>query len=162
VTPEVQRIVDETTLIAAGMGVLLSPIPFADEAVLLPVLGTMSLRIGRTHGLGWRELPWAPLAKTAVSGLLARATFSLGISYIPLVAAVANAASGAALAGAFGAYADRACRDPSHAHLETIQELKVDVLAIAERWRRLCSRKSTARTSSTSPGEPRATTEAAS
>jgi uncharacterized protein (DUF697 family) len=54
----VQRIVDQSSAVAAGLGVLLSPIPLADEALLLPVLGTMAVRIGRAHGLGWRELPW--------------------------------------------------------------------------------------------------------
>ena len=29
---------------------------------MLPLLGTMSVRIGRAHGLGWKELPWKALA----------------------------------------------------------------------------------------------------
>jgi uncharacterized protein (DUF697 family) len=135
----VQRIVDQSSAVAAGLGVLLSPIPLADEALLLPVLGTMAVRIGRVHGLGWRELPWGAIAKTAVGGLAARATVTLGVSYIPFVAAVANAASAATLTGAFGAYADRACDAPAAAHSETLEELKVDVRELAGRWRRLCS-----------------------
>jgi uncharacterized protein (DUF697 family) len=136
----VQRIVDRSSVVAAGLGVLLSPFPLADEALLLPLLGTMSLRIGHAHGLGWKELPWRAMAKTAVGGLVARATLNLGVSYIPFVAAAANAATAATLTGAFGAYADRACDDPTHAHRETLDELKVDVHALSDRWRRVCSR----------------------
>jgi uncharacterized protein (DUF697 family) len=134
----VQRIVDQSSVVAAGLGVVLSPFPLADEAIMLPLLGTMTVRIGRAHGLGWRELPWKAIAKTALGGLLARATLNLGVSYIPLVAAAANAASAAALTGAFGAYADRTCDHPAQAHSETLDELKVDARELADRWRRLC------------------------
>ncbi len=134
----VERIVDQSSAAAAGLAIVLSPFPLVDEAVMLPLLGTMSLRIGRTHGLGWKELPWKALATTAVGGLVARATVNLGVSYIPFVAAAANAASAAALTGAFGAYADRACAHPADAHSETLDELKVDARELADRWRRLC------------------------
>lgn len=135
----IQKSIDRSSAVAAGMGVLLSPIPLADEALLLPVLGALSVGIGRAHGLGWKQLPWKPLAKTAIEGLVARATLNLGFSYIPIVAAVANGASAAALACAFGAYADRACADPARAHTETLQELKVDLRDAAHHWRHLCS-----------------------
>jgi uncharacterized protein (DUF697 family) len=135
----VQRIVDQSSVVAAGLGVVLSPFPLADEAIMLPLLGTMTVRIGRAHGLGWRELPWKAIAKTALGGLLARATLNLGVSYIPLVAAATNAASAAALTGAFGAYADRTCDHPAQAHSETLDELKVDARELADRWRRLCN-----------------------
>jgi uncharacterized protein (DUF697 family) len=135
----VQHIVDRSSAVAAGLGVLLSPFPLVDEALLLPVLGTMTVRIGRAHGLGWKELPWKAIAKTAAGGLVARATLNLGVSYIPFVAAAANAASAATLTAAFGAYADRACDDPAQAHLETLDELKLDVRELTDRWRRLCS-----------------------
>ncbi len=135
----VQRIVDQSSVAAAVMGVALSPIPLADEALLLPLLGSMAVRIGRVHGLGWKRLPWKAMTGTAVGGLAARAAVNLGVAYIPFVAAAANAASAAALTGAFGAYADRACNDPAQAHSETLDELKVDVRELAVRWRRLCS-----------------------
>jgi len=135
----VQRIVDQSSVVAAGLGVVLSPFPLADEALLLPVLGAMTVRIGHTHGLGWRELPWKAITKTALGGLVARATLNLGVSYIPLVAAAANAATAATLTGAFGAYAERTCDRPAEAHSETLDELKVDVRELADRWRRLCN-----------------------
>ena len=135
----VQRIVDQSSVAAAVVGVALSPLPLADEALLLPLLGSMAVRIGRVHGLGWKVLPWKAMTGTAVGGLVARATVTLGVSYIPFVAAAANAASAATLTGAFGAYADRACNDPAQAHTETLDELKVDVRELAVRWRRLCN-----------------------
>ncbi len=149
----VQRIVDRSSVVAGALGVLLSPFPLADEALLLPLLGTMTLRIGHAHGLGWKELPWRAMAKTAVGGLVARATLNLSVSYIPFVAAAANAASAATLTGAFGAYADRACDDPTHAHLETLDELKVDMHALSDRWRRVCSRSTRDWSGGSSMGE---------
>jgi uncharacterized protein (DUF697 family) len=138
--PLVQRIVDQSSVVAAGLGVVLSPLPLADEALLLPLLGTMTVRIGHVHGLGWRELPWRAVTKTAIGGLAARAAVNLGVAYVPLVAAAANAVSAAALTGAFGAYADRACARPAEAHSETLDELKIDARELADRWRRVCSR----------------------
>jgi hypothetical protein len=71
--------------------------------------------------------------------LLARATVNFGVSYVPFVAAAANAATAAALTGAFGAYADRACAHPAEAHAETLDELRIDLRELAAQWRRLCS-----------------------
>jgi uncharacterized protein (DUF697 family) len=138
----VERIVDQSSVVAAGLAVVLSPLPLIDEAVLMPLLGTMALRIGREHGLAWREVPWKSFAKTAVGGLLARATLTFGVAYLPFVAAATNAASAATLTGALGAYADRACTDPARAHTETLDELRVDVRELAARWRRLFDRAS--------------------
>ncbi len=141
----VQRIVDQSSVVAAGLGLVLSPVPLADEVLLLPLFGTMAFRIGRAHGLGWKMVPWKVIAKNAVGGLAARATVNLGVAYIPVVAAAANAASAAALTGAFGAYADRACSDPAQAHSETLDELKIDVRELADRWRRLWPRHTRSR-----------------
>ncbi|HEX4449073.1 MAG TPA: hypothetical protein VH044_20170 [Polyangiaceae bacterium] len=151
----VQKSIDRSSAVAAGMGVLLSPLPLADEALLLPILGALAVRIGHAHGLGWKELPWKPIAKTALGGLAARATVNFGVAYIPFVAAVANGASAAALVSAFGAYADRTSADPEHAHAETLHELKADVHDAADHWRRLCSERGFFQTpSTTSPPPP--------
>ncbi len=136
---DVERIVDQSSAVSAGLAIVLSPFPLVDEAVMLPLLGAMSVRIGYVHGVGWKELPWKALTTTAVGGLLARATVNLGVSYIPFVAAAANAASAAALTGAFGAYADRVCAHPADAHAETLDELRIDVRELTARWRRLCT-----------------------
>jgi uncharacterized protein (DUF697 family)/ElaB/YqjD/DUF883 family membrane-anchored ribosome-binding protein len=133
----VQRIIDQSSVLAAGLGVVLSPIPLADEVLLLPLLGTMTVRIGRAHGVGWREIPWKAVGKTAAGALVARAAVNLGVSFIPFVAAAANAASAATLTGTFGAYADRVCGDPTQAHAETVEELKVDVHQLTDHWRTL-------------------------
>jgi uncharacterized protein (DUF697 family) len=136
---DVERIVDQSSALSAGLSIVLSPFPLVDEVLMLPLLGGMSVRIGNTHGVGWKELPWKALTSTAVGGLLARATVTLGVSYIPFVAAAANAASAAALTGAFGAYADRVCAHPADAHAETLAELRIGGRELTARWRRLCT-----------------------
>jgi uncharacterized protein (DUF697 family) len=150
----VEKIVDRASVVAAGLGAVMSPLPFADEALMLPVLGVMTVKIGHAHGLRWRELPWRPIAKTALGGILARATLNLSVAYVPIVAAATNAASAATLTGAFGAYADRVCADPRGAHAETLEEFKVDVRDIAGHWRRLFTRGASMNTNSMpSPSE---------
>lgn len=114
-TPEISRVIHRTSAAAAAVAAVLSPVPMADEVVLLPVFGYLATRIGRAHGLAVRELPWSPLARTAATGLVARATLNLAVAFIPGVAAVANASSAAALTEWFGRYADRACADPANA-----------------------------------------------
>ncbi|MEO6420934.1 MAG: hypothetical protein ABIP39_16090 [Polyangiaceae bacterium] len=104
------------------IGVVLSPIPLADELALLPVYGLMTSRIGTHHGLERSEVPWRPIALTAFAGLAARAAINLTVSFIPGVAAVANAASAAALTELFGRYVDTACQNPADAHILTVRE----------------------------------------
>ena len=67
------------------------------------------MRIARARGLGLDTVPWRPIAVTAVAGLGARAAVNLTVSYIPFVAAAANAASGVALTRFFGRFVDTAC-----------------------------------------------------
>jgi uncharacterized protein (DUF697 family) len=121
-TPEVRRIVRRAGITSAVIGVILSPIPLADELALLPVYGLMSARIGKHHGLGRREIPWRPIALTAFAGLAARAAINLTVSFIPGVAAVANAASAAALTQLLGRYVDAACKNPEDTHVLSVRE----------------------------------------
>lgn len=114
-SPEAERAIAQATVAAAALGVVLSPIPLADELALLPIYGWLTLRVARAHALAPRDVPWKPLAKTAVVGLAARAALNVGVSYIPGVAALANATTGAALTQIYGACAMRACADPSRA-----------------------------------------------
>lgn len=104
------KIVRTTTALSAATAVLLSPIPFADELVLLGVYAGMSLAIGKTFALSPREVPWRPIAKRVVGGLAARAAVSGLVGFIPGVAAIANAVSAAALTRAVGAYVVEQCR----------------------------------------------------
>jgi len=121
-SPEIRRIVRRAGITSAVIGVILSPIPLADELVLLPVYGVMSARIGKHHGLTRREIPWRPIALTACAGLAARAAINLTVSFIPGVAAVANAASAAALTQLLGRYVDAACKNPADTHVLSVRE----------------------------------------
>jgi hypothetical protein len=73
------------------------------------VYALLTTRIARSRGVGARAIPWRPIAITAITGLGARAAVNLTVSYIPVVAAAANAASGIALTRLFGRYVDGAC-----------------------------------------------------
>jgi uncharacterized protein (DUF697 family) len=105
----VKRAIRKASITAAVLGVGLSPIPLADEIALLPVFGVLTARIARSRGVTLRAVPWRPIAVTAVAGLGARAALNLTVSYIPFVAAAANAVSGVALTQFLGRYVDTAC-----------------------------------------------------
>ncbi len=109
-TRHVKRVILQTTVASAALGVILSPIPLADELLLLPVYGVMSARIARARGLGVIGAPWRPVGAAVLAGLAARAAANVGFAFLPGVAAVANALSAAALTKVIGEYADSACR----------------------------------------------------
>ncbi len=134
-TPEVTRSVHRTAIGSAVIGAILSPIPLLDELVLFPVYGGLALRIGRAHGLAFGAVPWRPLMRTAVNGLFARAGLNLAVSYIPGVAAVANAASAAVLTEAFGRFADTACENPAEAKPVRVREMAELLRARIANWR---------------------------
>ncbi len=121
--PNVNRVIRRTSVLSAALGVILSPIPLADELLLLPIYGVMAARIGRLHGLSSGQVPWKPVISTAVAGLGARAAVNLTVAYIPGVAAVANAVSAVALTQFFGRYLDGACSEPASARALSLQEI---------------------------------------
>jgi uncharacterized protein (DUF697 family) len=123
VTETVRKLVAKTSVVTGAIAVVLSPIPLADELVFLPVFGVMASRIGRAHGLGARDVPWGPIARTTVAALAARATLNLAVSYIPGVAAAANAVSAVATTQTLGRYIDDACADPASARPMGVREL---------------------------------------
>jgi uncharacterized protein (DUF697 family) len=122
-TEAVRRLVARTSYVTATIAVMLSPIPLADEIALLPVFGVMTGRIGKTHGLKLRDVPWRPIATTTVAALTARATVNLAVSYIPGVAALANAVSAVTITRMLGHYVDEACAEPSRAHPLSAKEI---------------------------------------
>ena len=113
-TPKEQgtHIVNTTAAFAAGLGAVLSPIPLADEIALMPIYAAMAIRIGKAHGIDAGNLPWKPILTTAGTGLAARAAINLSVSFVPGVAAVANAVSAAALTEIVGRYTEAACEKP--------------------------------------------------
>jgi uncharacterized protein (DUF697 family) len=122
-SPRVERLIRRTSLVSAALGVVLSPIPLADELLLLPIYGFLATRIGKDHLLSIGQIPWKPIGATAVAGLAARAAVNLTVSYIPGLAAVANAVSALALTQFFGRYVDEACAHPSEARPLSVQEV---------------------------------------
>ena len=124
---DVDRLIRRTSILTAALGVILSPIPLADELLLLPIYGVMTTRIGKVHGLAGRQIPWRPIAATAVAGLAARAAVNVTVSYIPGVAAAANAVSAVALTQYFGRYVDQACDHPEAARAISVQEILASI-----------------------------------
>jgi uncharacterized protein (DUF697 family) len=123
VTPHVERLIRRTSLVTAGLAVVFSPIPLIDELLLLPIYGVMASRIGKDHELTFGKVPWRPICATAVAGLAARAAVNLTVSYVPGLAAVANAVSALALTQFFGRYIDEACAHPSEARSLSVKEV---------------------------------------
>jgi uncharacterized protein (DUF697 family) len=102
---------------------VLSPIPLADELLLLPIYGVLTSRIAKKHELPAGKLPWKPICATAFAGLAARAAINITVSYIPGVAAAANAVSAVALTQFFGRYVDDACAKPGSTRTLSVAEI---------------------------------------
>jgi uncharacterized protein (DUF697 family) len=122
-SPRVERLIRRTSLVTAGLGVVLSPLPLVDELLLLPIYGVLATRIGSEHNLKFRQMPWKPICATALAGLTARAAVNLSVGYIPGVAAAASAVSAVALTQFLGGYIDEACADPNDVSPLGVQEI---------------------------------------
>jgi uncharacterized protein (DUF697 family) len=120
---EVTRIVNRTSIITMAIAAVLSPIPMADEIAFIPVYGIMATRIGKKHGLAVRDIPWRPVGTTIFAALGARAAINVTVSFIPGVAAVANAISAGSITQIVGAYIDSACENPSAARPLAFREI---------------------------------------
>jgi uncharacterized protein (DUF697 family) len=113
--PGVRSLIHRTSIVSAGFGVVMSPIPLLDELALLPIYTVMTSRIGKHHSLKWGQIPWRPILKTTAAGLVARAALNLTVALIPGVSAVGSAVTAAALTEIFGTYVDGACASPATA-----------------------------------------------
>jgi uncharacterized protein (DUF697 family) len=122
-TDEIRKLVTKTTYVTGTLAVVLSPVPLADEIAFLPVFGVMASRIAKAHGLRMKEIPWRPIATTTLAALAARATLNLAVSYIPGVAAVANAVSAVTLTRMLGSYMDQACTEPGAAETLSVKDI---------------------------------------
>jgi uncharacterized protein (DUF697 family) len=121
--PEIARIVNRTSIVTMAIAAVLSPVPLADELVFVPVFGFMAVRIGKRRNLAPRDMPWRPIAATMLAALGARAAVNVTVSYIPGVAAIANAVSAATVTQLLGRYVDGACADPAAAKPLTLKEI---------------------------------------
>lgn len=122
-SPDVHAIVRQTAFFNGALGVVLSPIPLADELLLLPIFAGMTARIARAKKVPTREVPWRPVMSTTFAALTARAAINVTVSYIPGVAAVANAASAVAMTHWLGRYIDDACAAPDRARAFGVREI---------------------------------------
>lgn len=120
---EVKKTIRRTSIATSIIAVVLSPIPLADELLFLPIYAFMTSRIAKAHGLARGMIPWKPVLSTAIAALTARATVNITVSYIPGVAAVANAASAVVLTELFGRYVDASCADPAAARAMTVKQI---------------------------------------
>ncbi len=126
-TDDVQKLVKRTSYLTAAIAVALSPVPLADEVAFLPVFGVMTSRIGKARGLAAKQIPWRPIAGTALAALAARATINVSVSYVPGVAAVANAVSAVAVTRLLGSYIDDACADPAAARSLSVKDIAAKI-----------------------------------
>jgi uncharacterized protein (DUF697 family) len=107
------RAIRKASIAAAGLAVVLSPIPFADEIALLPIYGWLTVRVARARGRGARYVPWRALTRTALAGLAVRAAVNAPTATLPGVAAAMNAVTAVGLTATYGACVDYVCRAPS-------------------------------------------------
>jgi uncharacterized protein (DUF697 family) len=119
----VRKLVARTSYVTGAVAVVLSPVPLADEIAFMPILGVMASRIAKTHGLAMKDVPWRPIAATTLAALAARATVNVAVSYIPGVAAVANAVSAVTVTRMLGSYVDDACAAPEGARALSVKEI---------------------------------------
>ncbi len=130
---EVKRTVRNTTIFTAGIAVLLSPIPLADEVVFFPTYGLMARNIAKHHSIAARSLPWKSIMSTVGGALAARAAVNLSVAAFPGVSAAANATSAVFLTALLGNYVDAICTDPSAPRAismrEILQQMKARVTA---------------------------------
>ncbi len=112
---DVDGVIRRTSLVTGVVAAVLSPIPLLDEIVLVPIYTVLTTRIAARHELPLRRVPWRPIAKTGLAGLIARGIVNLGVALVPGVSAVANAATAMAFTEVLGRYIDDACGDPQRA-----------------------------------------------
>ena len=107
----VKVVVRATGLTSMVLGVVLSPIPLADEIMLVPIYGGMAVGIAGANGVSLFALPWRKVGGAIVGGLVVRAAANIGFAFVPGVAAVANAVSAAVLTEVLGRYIDGLCQE---------------------------------------------------
>ncbi len=127
-----KQLIDRASVASAAVGVVLSPLPFADEIVLGGIHLELARRVGKLHGLGILRVPWRPIGLTVAKGLVARGFVNFGLSFIPVVDAVINATTGAGLTEVVGRHIEESCAHPETARVLAFRDL-VDALGALQR-----------------------------
>jgi uncharacterized protein (DUF697 family) len=126
---DVKKTVRNTCVFSASVAVVLSPIPFADEIILLPTYGVLAARIAKHHDVSLRAIPWKDAMKTATAAIAARAAVNLSVAYIPGVAAVTNATSAVCVTTFLGKYMHAICTDPTAPRVYSVQAIAAHLKA---------------------------------
>jgi uncharacterized protein (DUF697 family) len=131
----IDRVVRRARWTSVAAAVVLSPIPLADEVVLLGLYAWMADRIAAAHGLPRSQIPWRAIGRTALVGLIARGGLDLAVA-VPGVSAVVNAASAAALTEVIARYTEQACADPSHAPAASLRWFREQLKSVTDQGSR--------------------------
>lgn len=116
-TPDavITRTIRRASVAAAGISVVFSPVPLVDELVLAVMYTWVTVSVAHARGKPVREVPWGPLAKTALVGLVVRGGIDAPAGQIPGLTALVNATTAVALTRIYGACIDYACTRPPEA-----------------------------------------------
>ena len=110
-TPDavVTRTIRRASVAAAGISVVFSPVPLVDELVLAVMYTGLTVRVAHARGKNVREVPWRPLVKTALVGLVVRGVLDAPAGQIPGLTTLVNATSAVALTRIYGDCVDYVC-----------------------------------------------------
>lgn len=128
----VSRAIRRASVASAGISVVLSPIPLADEIALVPVYAWLTMRVARARRKAARDVPWPSLAKVAVAGLFVRGAIDATVATVPGLSALVNATTAVGLTHVYGACVDDACAHEGPTRLGARRVFD----AVRARWRR--------------------------
>ena len=75
----IQRIVRRASVISAGLGFALAPVPTADGVAMLPVQAVMFVAIARARGRRLRDVPWFGVVRATVAASVVRSAANLSL-----------------------------------------------------------------------------------
>ena len=95
-------IIPTASAAAGAVGFGLAQLPFADNAVIVPIQVTMTIALGQVFGLDFTRRAAAATAASATGTLLGRTASQLGAGWIPVAGNVLNAGTAASVTEALG------------------------------------------------------------
>ena len=95
-------IIHTASAAAGAVGFGLAQLPFADNAVIVPIQVTMTIALGQVFGLVFTRRAAAATAASATGTLLGRTASQLGAGWIPVAGNVLNAGTAASVTEALG------------------------------------------------------------
>ena len=95
-------IIHTASAAAGAVGFGLAQLPFADNAVIVPIQVTLTIALGQVFGLVFTRRAAAATAASATGTLLGRTASQLGAGWIPVAGNVLNAGTAASVTEALG------------------------------------------------------------